>query len=306
LDRVKVTNADRVMFPEVGLTKGDLVDFYERVAGPMFPYVRDRPLTLERYPQGLAGEGFMQKNAAAHFPDTIGRYEVDKAEGGTTNYPVITVEENIPYLANQGTVTFHVWTGRLPFPHLADCLVIDLDPEPGDVDSARIVTARAGSLVQEFGLESLLVATGSKGYHVWVPLVPTPWEQVALASRALAGIIAARDPAHATIEFLKKNRKGRVFVDWLRNNSGATVVSPLSVRARPRASITMPLDWSELSTTDPDQWTVADLNSGRGHRLDRLPGLPEPGELPLAEIVTAAEAEGVDLETSFDRFGRER
>jgi bifunctional non-homologous end joining protein LigD len=303
---VNVSNADRVVFPEVGLTKGDLVGYYERVAPLMLPYVKDRPLTLERYPQGLGGDGFMQKNAAAHFPATIGRYQVDRAEGGVTTYPVITVEENIPYLANQGTVSFHIWTGRLPEPHLADCMVIDLDPEPGDVEAARNVTRLAGALVEAFGLESLPVATGSKGYHVWVPLVPTPWGGVATAGRALAGIVAARNPEHATVEFLKKNRKGRVFVDWLRNHPGATVVAPLSVRARPKASISMPLDWSEVPTTDPDQWTITDLDSGGRHRLEHLPGLPRPGVLPLEEIVAEAEAVGVDLHTPFDRFGRER
>lgn len=303
---MKVSNADRVMFPEVGITKGDLVGYYERVAPLMLSYVVNRPLTLERYPQGLSGEGFMQKNAAPHFPETIGRYEVEKAEGGVTTYPVITMEEDIPYLANQGTVTFHIWTGRLPEPHLADCMVIDLDPEPGDIDSARTVTRLAGSLVDGFGLASLPVATGSKGYHVWVPLEPTPWNEVALASRALAGIIAARDPEHATIEFLKKNRKGRVFVDWLRNHPGATVVAPLSVRARPRASISMPLDWSEVPTTAPDRWTVTNLDEGGRHRLEHLPGLSNPGKLPLDAIVADAEREGVDLETPFDRFGRER
>ncbi len=303
---MKVSNADRVVFPEVGLTKGDLVGYYERVAPLMLAYVKDRPLTLERYPQGLAGEGFMQKNASAHFPESIGRYEVEKAEGGVTNYPVITVEENIPYLANQGTVTFHIWTGRLPEPHLADGMVIDLDPEPGDVESARHVTRLAGALVEAFGLASLPVATGSKGYHVWVPLVPTPWDEVATASRALAGLIAGRNPEHATVEFLKKNRKGRVFVDWLRNHPGATVVSPLSVRARPRASISMPLDWSEVPTTAPDHWTITNLDEGGRHRLEHLPGLPKPGKLSLDAIVAEAEAEGVDLETQFDRFGRER
>ncbi|MDH5423091.1 MAG: non-homologous end-joining DNA ligase [Acidimicrobiia bacterium] len=299
---MKVSSADRIMFPEVGLTKGDMVGYYETIADLIFPFLVARPLTLERYPQGIGTKGFMQKNAADHFPDSIERYEVPKSDGGTTTFPVITEPTDVPYLANQGTVSFHIWTSRVPDTDHPDYFVMDLDPEAGDVGKARSAAEAARDALASFGVESIPVATGSKGYHVWAPIVPdVAWQEVAIAAQSIAGLVVAANPDLATTEFLKKNRKGRVFVDWMRNHPGASVVSPFSIRPRPTAPVSTPITWDELAITDPDQWTVANL----AERVASLPAWPKPSVLPAAEMEAAARSVGVDLDTRVDRFGRE-
>lgn len=299
---MKVSSADRIMFPEVGLTKGDMVGYYETIADLIFPFLVARPLTLERYPQGIGTKGFMQKNAADHFPDSIERYEVPKSDGGTTTFPVITEPTDVPYLANQGTVSFHIWTSRVPDTDHPDYFVMDLDPEAGDVGKARSAAEAAREALASFGVGSIPVATGSKGYHVWAPIVPdVAWQEVAIAAQSIAGLVVAANPDLATTEFLKKNRKGRVFVDWMRNHPGASVVSPFSIRPRPTAPVSTPITWDELAITDPDQWTVANL----AERVASLPAWPKPSVLPAAEMEAAARSVGVDLDTRVDRFGRE-
>lgn len=299
---MEVSSADRIMFPEIGLTKGEMVGYYETIADLIFPFLVARPLTLERYPQGIGAKGFMQKNAAGHFPATIERFEVQKSDGGTTRFPVITEPANVPYLANQGTVSFHIWTSRLPHTDHPDYFIMDLDPEAGDVGKARSATEAVREVLSSFGVDSLPVATGSKGYHVWAPIVPNvPWQDVATAAQSIAGLVVAANPDLATTEFLKKNRKSRVFVDWMRNHPGASVVSPFSIRPRPKASVSTPITWDELATTDPDQWTVANL----AERIADLPTWPEPSVLPATEMEAAARSVGVDLDTRVDRFGRE-
>ena len=300
---MRVTNADRVVFPEVGVTKGDVVAYYAAVAPLMLPLMADRPLTLQRYPKGLSGPGFMQKNAAAHYPDEIGVWEVPKVDGGSTRYPVVATEDAIPYLANQGTITFHAWTSTIHHPSEPDSLVIDLDPFEGDTDSARRVALATREVLDAYDLMSLPVATGSKGYHIWVRLEPVlDYRTVGRAAHALAEFVQRAVPEHATGEFLKKERGGRVFVDWLRNGYSSTVAVPFSLRPRPEATVAMPITWEELETTAPDAWRLADAVE----RAPDAPGFPDPSVLPVDALEAAAVDMGIDLDVTFDRFGRER
>ncbi len=299
---MEVSNAERVIFPEVGITKGEVVAYYERVADLMAEFVLGRPLTLQRFPKGLAEEGFMQKNAADHYPDSIERYEVPKNEGGVTRYPVLRDPRDIPYLANQGTITFHVWLSTVEAPFQPDYLILDLDPPEAEAELVREVARQAHSVLYSFAIESMPVATGSKGFHIWIPLDGSvDYEASGKTARALAGMIAARVPELATLEFLKKERKGRVFVDWLRNHPGSTVAAPFSLRPRPHASVAMPISWDELESADPDGWTMKNVNK----RLTKLPEWPEPIALPVDQVLETATYMGIDFESQFDRFGRE-
>ncbi len=306
---MEASNPDKVMFPGPGYTKADVVGYYGAMAERMLPMLLDRPLTLHRFPNGIGSKGFMQKNVAKHFPESIRRFEVPKQEGGITVYPVVTRAEHIPWLANQGTITFHIWTSRIP-DRPPDWMVLDLDPS-ADSGAADVheVAVLVREVLREFELSSHPVVTGSKGFHLWVRLEddhddPMAAGDVALANRALAGLVALRRPDIATTEFLKKNRRGRVFVDWLRANRGATVVAPFSLRARATASVAVPVDWDEVPDIAPDRWTLADLDD-IGTRPN-LPDRAEPQRLPVADIVAAAREAGVDLDTPFDRFGRKR
>lgn len=304
--RMKVSSPDKVLFPPTAdgaaITKAEVVAHYERVGEAMIPIVAGRPLTLQRFPKGIDAKGFMQKNAADHFPDSIRRFAVPKRDGDETCYPVIDRAEDLAWLANQNTVTFHVWTSSVDRPERPDWLVLDLDPEAGDVDGARRATLVVREVLGRFGLDGSLMATGSKGFHVWVPLDgDLDFDWVGPAARALAGLAALAEPDALTTEFLKKERRGRVFVDWLRNGQAATVVAPFSLRPRPGAPVAVPITWDELPDAEPDGRRIGDLD-------DRM-SIPLPargGTLPVDEIVDAARSAGVDLDTPHDRFGRRR
>ena len=298
---MEVSNPDKLIFPADGLTKADLVGHYERVGTAMLRFLGGRPLTLQRYPSGIERKGFMQKNAAKHFPPSIERYPVPKRDGSMTNYAVVNHAEDIAYLANQGTVAFHMWTSTTTNPDAPDWLILDLDPEQDDVAGARAAVTATAEVLAEFGLAGFPLATGSKGFHIWVPLDGSvPFNEAAHASRAVAGMVAERHPDAFTTEFLKKNRNGRVFIDWLRTTRTATVVVPFSLRPRPGAPMAAPLRWSEVDSIVPNEFGLRNL----ADRLDVLEDELERHTLPHEEIVAAARATGVDLDTPHDRFGR--
>lgn len=299
---MEVSNPDRVMFPATGHTKADVVAHYEHVGERLLRFAAGRPLTLQRFPKGVAAKGFMQKNAAAHFPESIGRYPVSKRDGDTTEYPVVTQPEDLAYLANQGTITFHMWTSTVSRPHHPDWMILDLDPEADDLEGVRFATGVLRGLLSEFGIEGFPLATGSKGFHIWVPLTgEQEFGEISQATRALAGLAAHLHGDELTIEFLKKERKGRVFVDWLRNTGIATVVAPFSLRPRPSAPIAVPLRWGELASARPDRWTLDALED----RFEVDTDLPAQ-QVPVEAILKRARSAGVDLDTPHDRFGRRR
>ncbi|MGF1664752.1 MAG: non-homologous end-joining DNA ligase [Acidimicrobiia bacterium] len=300
MSAVKVSSPDKMMFEDAGITKAGLVAHYESVAPRMLGFMAGRPLTLQRFPNGISSNGFMQKNAADHFPDSIRRFEVPRQGGGVTVYPVVDQADDVAYLANQNTVTFHMWTSSMDRPMHPDWMVLDLDPDDGDLDGVRFATAAIHEVLTEFGVDGFCLATGSSGFHVWVALDGSmTGDEVSLASRAVAGIAAARHPERMTTEFLKRERKGRVFVDWLRNGPTATVVVPFSLRPKPQAPVAVPLTWDELAEARPDGWTI-------GRLVDRLQVETNPRRQALSvdAIVEAARSAGVDLDSQFDRFGR--
>ena len=314
-----VSNPDKVIFPDPGITKGELVEHYVLVGPRMLDFVAGRPLTLQRFPAGIGSKGFMQKNAAEYFPDSIRRFPVPKRDGGQTVYPVVDRAEDLAYLANQNTVTFHMWTSSVDTPLHPDWLVIDLDPElkpagtesgeaPDDkaerVRKVRAATSAVAKVLASFGIDSFPVATGSKGFHVWVPLDGTArFDRVSLCSRAIAGLTVLSDPELLTTEFLKRNRRGRVYVDWLRNGPGSTIVAPFSLRPLAGAPVAVPMRWDELEDAEPAGWVIGNL----GERLTATGSVETsiaPQSLPVDDIVHAAREGGVDLDTPHDRFGR--
>jgi len=316
------SSPDKIMFPQPGYTKADLVGYYDRVSHKMAPMLVHRPLTLHRFPGGLGeggrGKGFMQKNVGRHFPTSIIRHRVPKRDGGFTTYPIITEPDHIPWLANQGTIAFHIWPHQVhpetegrpePAPGSAATGVDRPGSSPtagrSGLSAVHRVAQAAAEVLDRFDLTAVPVVTGSKGIHLWVPVAAsTPQHDLVTANRALAGLVAELVPNVATTEFLKRERKGRVFVDWLRANPGATVVAPLSIRATPGASVAVAVSWDELADTAPDRWTLGDVDEllQRPSLLD-LAG-PEVHRVPVADIAAAARAAGVDLDTPFDRFGR--
>lgn len=302
---VEVTHGERVVYPADGWTKADVVEHYRRVADAMLPHVVGRPLTLVRHRSNIDDKGFFQKAAPKHFPDFLPRIGVPRAEG-ITEHASVTSREGLQYLANQGAIELHVALVTAPELGRPDRLVLDLDPPFGDPQQVRTAARRVRALLEELGIPSVPVASGGKGYHVYVALTPTSdVHAVARASLILANVLAQRHPDELTIETLKKNRHGRVYVDWMRNAYGATVIAPYSLRAKPRAPVAVPIAWDELDAIAPSQITIATV-AGRLERPDPLVALAKT-PVDGARVCARCEAlrDRLDLAlVRYDRFGR--
>ncbi len=255
---VKLSNPDKVLFPAAGLTKADLIDYYERIAPVMLPHLAGRPLSLVRYPNGIEAEGFMQKNASDYFPDWIRRARLAKQDGAV-DHVVAEDAATLVYLANQACVTFHVGLSRIDRIDHPDHLVIDLDPSDDDFAKLRRAAREAGALLEEVGLVPFLQTTGSRGLHVWVPLDGSAeFEQVRDFAVRIAELLVARRPGELTTAQRKAKRGDRVFVDVARNAYAQTAVAPYSVRALAQAPVATPIDWAELHDPrlGPQRYTI--------------------------------------------------
>lgn len=296
-----MSNADRVVFPEDGITKGEVVEHYRQVSEAMLPYLTGRALTVERYPKGIGGQGFMQKNVPDHYPETIGRHETPKEGGGTTVYPVIEDAEAIEFFANHGVITFHIPPVKVADISRPDWVVWDLDPPPDRVDLVRRAARELRVILESHGIDTYPMTSGSKGYHLRARLVADlDGDTVAEMARGVAALGAEEAPDLLTIAFLKKERGDRVFVDWLRNAPYSTAVSPWSLRPRDGAPVAAPLTWEEVETIAPDQVRMGDV----APRLEADPWADMPRlDLSAAatSVTTALDTAGIVL-APFDRF----
>lgn len=255
---VALTHPDRVLFAEQGLTKRDLAEYYAAVAARMLPHVRHRPLTLVRCPQGRARACFYQKHPGAAVPDVVKRVEVPESEGTGVQLMIDDLRGLIA-LVQIGVLEFHVWGARVEALERPDRVVFDLDPDP-TVDWPRVVEAARELRARLAGMKltSFVKTTGGKGLHVVVPIAPVaPWAEVKAFAQSVARAMAQEAPHAYTTNMRKAERKGRIFIDYLRNERGATAVAPYSTRARPGAGVATPIDWRELSASlDPRAFNV--------------------------------------------------
>jgi bifunctional non-homologous end joining protein LigD len=267
--RVELSRLDKVLFPADGITKGDLVEYYHRISAVMLPHLAGRPLTLHRFPDGLAEEGFFQKNAPDHFPPWIRRLEVPK-EDGCVRHALCDDAATLVYLADQACITLHPWLSREERLECPDRMIFDLDPaDSDDTAGVRRAVRAVGDALRELGLRPFLATTGSRGFHVVVPLEPAhPFDTVRRFAHDLAALLSARDPDRLTVAQRKADRGRRVFVDYLRNGWAQTAVAPYSVRARPGAPVATPVDWEELPGLGPRAYSVRNLFRRLGQRDD--------------------------------------
>jgi bifunctional non-homologous end joining protein LigD len=259
---VEISHPDKLLFPADGLTKADIADYYETVSEWMLPHIRNRPLSMLRFPNGIDDEGFFHKNVPDHYPDFVRRVEVDK-RGGTLTHALICNSDTLVYLVGQNMITPHVWLSRADRLRQPDRIVFDLDPAPGaEFAAVRRAARRTGELLREIGLEPFAQVTGSKGIHVWTPLRRrATFEDVRPFARAAAELLASRHPDDLTLEFRKSERGGRILIDVMRNAYAQTAVPPYAVRPLPGAPVATPIEWDELSDSKlrADRWTVADV-----------------------------------------------
>ena len=255
-----ITHPEKVLFPADGISKGELADYYRAVAPVMLPHLRRRPVTMERFPSGIGGKGFIQKDVSRGFPAWLERIEVPKHKG-TVHHPLIDNLEALLWMANQNCITPHVWNRRAPDIYHPDICVFDLDPDPasGDLAALRGAALALRDLLAERGHSSWVKTTGSKGFHIAIPLDGrTHVDQVAEFAHAIGADLVRRDPDHLTQEFLKADRGGRILVDTGRNNYSATFAAAYAVRARPGAPVSAPCTWEEIERGEvgPRTFTV--------------------------------------------------
>jgi bifunctional non-homologous end joining protein LigD len=253
-----ITHPDKVLFPEEAITKGELAAYYDAVAPVMLPHLRRRLITMERFPNGIAEQGFIQKDVSKGFPPWLKRFEAPK-KGGTVHYPLAGDRRSLQWLANQNTVTLHVWPSRAPRIERPDLCVFDLDPSRDEPDMLRDAMLLLRDVLEELGNPSWLKTSGSKGFHVVVrmPARATFDDSAALADR-VARILIERRPKELTQEFAKADRGGRIYLDTGRNRAGATFAAPYTVRPKPGAPVSAPCTWSEIEqgTVHPKSFTL--------------------------------------------------
>lgn len=241
-----ISHPEKVLFPDDGITKGDVAAYYDAVAPFMLPHLSGRPVTMERFPSGIGAKGFMQKDVVKGFPQWLERVAVPK-HGGTTHYPIVRDLRSLLWLANQNCITPHVWTSRAPELTRPDLCVFDLDPSRDDPAVLRAAALLVRDLLAELGLPSWLKTSGSKGFHIVVPVDRSAtYEQVWRFAHGVAILLCKRDPEHLTLEFIKADRGDRILIDTGRNGPGATFAAAYALRARAGAPVSAPCTWPEL------------------------------------------------------------
>lgn len=261
---VEVHRPDKVLFPGGGAgkeyTKADLVDYYRAVAPFMLPHLRGRPLMLERYPDGVGGPTFMQKNTPDGYPDWISRVEVSK-EGGTVRHTVCDDTATLIYLADQACLTLHRWLSRVGRVDHPDRMVFDLDPSGDDFAPVHEAAWLLAEVLDELKLPSALMTTGSRGLHVVVPVKGHHgFDEVREFAKDVADTLVAGHPEKFTTAARKKDRGDRLYLDIQRNAYAQTAVVPFTVRAKPGAPVATPMSWTQLDDPglDARRWTIAD------------------------------------------------
>jgi bifunctional non-homologous end joining protein LigD len=269
---VRLSNAGKVLFPDDGITKEDLARYYADAADRMLPWLRDRPITMMRYPDGVTGQRIVQKNVPAYFPDWIRRVEVPK-EGGVVQQAICDKPATLVYLANQACIEVHGLTSRADRLSQPDQLVIDFDPpDSRHFDQARQAALWARELLDgELGLTSYVRTTGGRGLHVHVALDRRAgFDAVLEFTHHVAQVLASRHPDVITADQRKDKRGERIYVDVMRNAYAQTVVACYAVRARPGATVATPLRWPEVedATLAPGQFTISTVRARLGSADD--------------------------------------
>ena len=261
---IPLSNTGKVLFPGDGITKGDLIRYYQTVAGQMLPYLKARPVAMARYPDGITGQRIFQKNVGRHFPDWIPRTEVDK-QGGELCQVICEKPADLVYLANQACIELHPFLSQVGALHQPDQLIFDLDPPDDDhFPQIREVALRLRAILEDgLGLTAYVKTTGSKGLHVQVALTPQEdFDAVREFAHQVAERLVADRPELVSIEQRKDARGGHIYADIMRNAYAQTAAAPYSVRARPGGPVAAPLHWAEVEddTLTARRFTVRNID----------------------------------------------
>jgi bifunctional non-homologous end joining protein LigD len=245
---VVISHPEKVLFPDDGITKGELAAYYEMIAPAMLPHIVRRPVSMERYPSGIRKKGFFQKDVSKGFPEWLERVEVPKKDG-VVHHPIVTDTRSLLWLANQNSITPHVWTSRAPDVYYPDICIFDLDPSIDDAKMLQAAALAVRDLLDELGLPSWVKTSGSKGFHIAVPLDgKTDMGEVERFAHGVGALLVRRDPERLTQEFHKADRGRRILVDTGRNGWSATYAATYAVRAKRGAPVSAPCTWDEVES----------------------------------------------------------
>jgi bifunctional non-homologous end joining protein LigD len=259
---VKISNPDKVLFPEDGITKAELVEYYRQIGPVMLKHIRDRPVMMQRFPDGIHGDGFIQQQIPEYFPDWIHRVTVRK-ERGTVTHAMCNNVASLVYMANQACITLHAWLSRADRIDYPDQMIFDLDPSGDDFDEVRASALSLREIVGALGLASFVKTTGLFGAHVVVPLDRSAtFDEVRAFAREVSDELVIRSPQRWTTELRKEKRGGRLLVDIMRNAYGQTAVAPYAVRAFAGAPVAMPLTWRDIErgAVGPRTFTIRNVS----------------------------------------------
>lgn len=276
---IELSNEDKLLFPGEGISKGAVIEYYRKIAEVMLPHLRDRPVSLQRFPDGIDEEGFFQKNMPDYFPDWFRSVTLSKQDGAVA-YPVVDDAASLVYLANQGTITLHTALAKTGSPHHPDRLVFDLDPSSDDFGPVQSAARRVRKALAELDLPAFVQTTGSRGLHVVVPLRgEQTFDEAREFALGFARELAREHDDELTVEQRKNKRGDRVFLDCMRNAYGQTAVAPYSLRARPNAPCATPLTWREALAGDmrPDRYELKNMFRRLARKEDPWQGIGRHG-----------------------------
>lgn len=268
---VELSNPEKQFYPEDGLSKKDIADYYQKISGCLLYHVKDRILTMERYPDGIEEEGFVQQEAEEYFNAAVKRRKIPRKDGSELTRILCTNSACLVYLVNLGAVTLHMWLSRIDAPEYADRMIFDLDPEGDDFNQVRKGALRLRELLDEIGLRSFVMTTGSKGAHLVVPLKrEKTFDEVRGFAGDVASLLARRHEDELTTEQRRKKRRGRLYIDVMRNGYGQTGVVPYTLRPVAGAAVAAPLDWRELEDFrgTARKYTYKNIFRRLGHKED--------------------------------------
>ena len=254
---IEITHPDKILFPEHKITKGQVVAYYESVADKMLPFLKDRPLTLHRFPDGIQENGFYQKNVSDYFPSFI-KTVLIKTEEGSNTQVICNSKKSLIYLANQGTISFHIWLSQKDKLDKPDKVVFDLDPPKDSFERVKDAAKKIGEFLRKTNKEPQLMTTGQNGLHVWYTMRRTQtFDEVRENVKAMAVELERKYPELLTTAVRKNKRDGKIFIDYLRNSYAQTSVCPYSLRPNPVAGVATPLSWRQLNSLKTgDQFTL--------------------------------------------------
>ncbi len=267
---VTITHPEKVLFPDDGITKAELAAYYDAVADVMLPHLRGRPITMERFPAGIGSKGFLQKDVVKGFPAWLERVEAPKKDG-TVHYALANDKRSLIWLANQNTITMHVWASRAPRLHHPDVCVFDLDPSRDEPEVLREAALALRDLLLEHGVTSWVKTSGSKGFHIVTKLAPrATFDDSSTFAHSVAQVLVQRKPKQLTLEFSKADRGGRILIDIGRNRGGATFAAAYTVRPKPGAPVSAPCTWEEVERGEvhPQTFTVRNMAERLAQRGD--------------------------------------